>query len=262
MASKTIYWIDDNTGKMLDVIHGIISKFWKLDSNEEGIASKIIIFGNASLISGSKALWTASEEREFYDKILSCFKDQCTDIDATNPSKETYNKNKELIKDSVRILYQQECSDVEKDFYRDVLETWGKGELQDSGSEEYKKAQGLGSELITKMQIPPGSGVGIDLELINGDFRDNMVMKRTLSMELYHQLKSINYKCFLYSTEADYDSITKSWDEMYHKLYDTESMSKIKIYTRNDMMKKGNDLAVREIEKMMEQESGEATKEG
>ncbi len=251
MANKTIYWIDDNTGKMNDVIHGIISKFWKLDSNEEGIASKIIIFGNASLASGSEVLWTEAEEWKFYNKIFNYFKDQCTDIDGTNPSQETYNKNKELIKEPVQILYKQECSAEEKEFYQKTLEIWGKGELKDSGSEEYKKAQGLVRELITKMQIPTGAGVGIDLELINGDFRDNRVTKRILSMELYHQLKSSNYKCFLYSTEADYDSITKSWNEVYSRLYDTESMSEIKIYIRNDMMKKGDDAALREIEKMM-----------
>lgn len=262
MTSRTIYWIDDNTGKMNDVIHGIITKFWKLDSEEEGIASKIIIFGNASLASGSEALWTEAEELKFSDKVFNYFKDQCTDIDATNPSKETYKSNKELIKGSVRILYKQECSKEEKEFYQNTLEIWRKGELKDGDSEEYKKAQRMVSELITKMQILSGTGVGIDLELINGDFRDNMVTKRILSMELYHQLKNNNYNCFLYSTEADYDSITKSWNEMYHKLYDTESKSEIKIYTRNDMMKKGNDVAVREIEEMMKQVNSEPTEEG
>lgn len=252
MANKTIYWIDDNTGKMNDVLHGIISKFWKLNLNEAGIASKIIIFGNASLASGSTVLWTEEEEWKFYDKVFHYFKDQCTDIDATNPSIETYNKNKELIKGAVRILYKQECSAEEAKFYRDTLETWEKSELENSESEEYKKARDLVRKLIMKMQIPPGVGVGIDLELINGDFRDNMVTKRILSMELYHQLKSNNYKCFLYSTEADYDSITKSWNEVYSRLYDTESMTEIKIYTRNDMMKKGDDAALREIEKMIQ----------
>ena len=45
---KKLYWIDDDIQQMLYIIQGAITKFWKLDNIEdEGISSKIIVFGNA-----------------------------------------------------------------------------------------------------------------------------------------------------------------------------------------------------------------------
>lgn len=249
--SKKIYWIDDNIQQMLNIVYGIVSKFWNLDSEEEGIAAKIIIFGNASITPGTKELWTELEEEEFIDNLYKIFKRKCRSVDATASENLTYKKNKALIEDSAKILFKKEIPEEEYEFYQKILRIWGKSDLEDANSGEYQSARKLVEQFIAKLEMEEESGVGIDLELIYGDIIENKVPKRILSMELYYQLKKQKYKCFLYSTRGDSEKVKNSWKEIYQKCYPDDEDDNITIFSRTDMMEKGNDKVIDNIEQII-----------
>ncbi len=249
--SKTIYWIDDSTKQMIYVVHGIISEFWKLSSEEPGIMSKIIIFGNASLSPRSEALWTQEDEENFNDELHGYFRQQCRNVDAAGEPNVTFKKNKELIRNFAKILYKADSIKEDKELFQKILDCWSKNNLENEESEEYLEAKELVSQLINKMEIPKGANIGIDLGLIWDDLKDYSVSKRILSMELYYQLKA-NHKCFLYSTEGDAESITNNWKKKYCSLYNSEEEDNIVIYHRVDMQCKGSEDIINRIEKILE----------
>lgn len=248
---KQLYWIDDNFQQVKYIIQGAMSKLWKLkDINQEGIASKVLIFGNAYKVADTDDLPKEEKEREDYQTLQDLFQERCQEEDGPNRERPIYNKKKELIKDSIFYLYkQEEPGDLCK--YTEMKKAWISENLDDKNSENYKKAAEQASLLIKRMKIKPDSVVGIDMALLYDDLDRLRQRRRILSMELCYQMLNRNIRCFMYSTEADDDILRKNWEEKYASFYGNEE---IKIYKRSDLMQKGNDDIVKEIVQMFEKE--------
>lgn len=246
---KKLYWIDDNIQQMLYIIQGAIMKFWKLNSVEdEGIASKIIVFGNACEVADIDQIPSEKEENKAYLKLFDLFLEGCMEEDGPDPERPTYNAKKNLIQEPVRYLYKQEAEhDLEA--YKKMKESWILGDLGDSDDQNYQKAVREVELLIERMEIEPDSVVGIDMALLYDDFERLKNKKRILSMELFHRLSNNEgtSKCFIYSSEADVDEVRRNWEEVYRNFY---GHTTIKIYQRMDFMQKGNADIVKEVEEM------------
>ena len=68
---KKLYWIDDDIQQMLYIIQGAITKFWKLDNIEdEGISSKIIVFGNACEAADVDQIPSEDEEKKSVFEVV------------------------------------------------------------------------------------------------------------------------------------------------------------------------------------------------
>ena len=246
---KKLYWIDDDIQQMLYIIQGAITKFWKLDNIEdEGISSKIIVFGNACEAADVDQIPSEDEEKKAYLKLFDLFLEGCMSEDGPNLERPTYKAKKELIQEPVRYLYKQE---VEHDLeaYKKMKELWILGDLGNTDDENYKRASQQVEQLIERMEIEPNSVVGIDMALLYDDFERLKNKKRILSMELFHRLSNDKgtIKCFIYSSEADVDEVRRDWEEVYKDFYEDTT---IKIYQRMDFMQKGNADIVKEVEEM------------
>ncbi|MDE7424684.1 MAG: hypothetical protein K2N51_13520 [Lachnospiraceae bacterium] len=248
---KQLYWIDDNFQQVNYIAQGAISKLWKLeDIDKEEIASKILIFGNAYKVADTDELPTEENEREVYQKLQDLFMEECQKHDGPSKDRPMYNEKKVLIQDPISYLYKREVSgDLEA--YKKMKGAWISENLDDKNSENYEKAAREAGLLIERMKIKPASVVGIDIALLHDDLERLRQKRRILSMELCHQILSAHIRCFMYSTEADDDILRKNWEEMYGSFYDNEE---IKIYKRSDLMQKGNDDIVKEIDQMFEKE--------
>ena len=70
---KKIYWIDDSVQQLLYILHGAISKLWEIENlDQEGIASELIVFGNAWEEMDTEELLSRedqSETEEMMDQI-------------------------------------------------------------------------------------------------------------------------------------------------------------------------------------------------
>lgn len=246
---EQLYWIDDNFEQVNYIAQGAISKLWKLkDIDQEGIASKILIFGNAYKVADTDELPTEENERRDYQKLKDLFMEVCKKDDGPSIDRPIYKEKKALIQDPISYLYKQEVSgDLEA--YKKMKGAWISEYLDDSNSDSYKKAAEEVDLLIERMEIKPDSVVGIDIALLHNDLKRLWDKHRILSMELCHQMLSNNIRCFMYSTEADDDILRKNWEEKYSFFYGNDE---IKIYKRSDLMQKGNDDNVKEIEEMFE----------
>lgn len=248
---KQLYWIDDNFQQVKFIIQGAMSKLWKLkDIDKEGISSKVLIFGNAYKVADTDELPKEEKEREDYQSLQDLFQEKCQEDDGPSKHRQVYNKKKVLIQDPIYYLYKQdEPGDLVA--YRNMKGAWISENLDDKNSENYIKAAREADLLIKRMEIKPDSVVGIDIALLYDDLKRLRQKRRILSMELCYQMLSAHIRCFMYSTEADDDILRKNWEEMYGSLYGNED---IKIYKRSDLMQKGNDDIVKEIEQMFEKE--------
>ena len=244
---KQLYWIDDNIQHMLYIVQGAISKFWKLDNtNMEGIASKILMFGNGCKSADTDELPTEEDERKIDEELFCLFMEKCMMYDGPDVERPVYNARKKLIQKPICFLYKSETV-ADLDAYKKMKCAWISEKLSNSESEEYIEAQKEAELLIERMCIEPESVVGIDIELLYGDLDRLRKGERILSMELCYKLSERNIKCFMYSTNADDDELRQNWEQMYVSFYSAKLVS---IYQRNDFMQKGNADIVKEVEKM------------
>lgn len=183
---KQVYWIDDNIEQMIYIIQGAITKLWKIEEeNAEGIASNIIIFGNAYDDADTDDILSQEDENDTKIKLQDMLRKQCERQDGPNREKPVYNARKELIKDKVNFLYKKDNPD-DKGQYQNLKQAWITDELIDSESAKYKEAVVETNKLIERMKIELGNVVGIDISLFYGDFDRLRQKKRIISMELYN----------------------------------------------------------------------------
>lgn len=239
---KQLYWIDDNFQQVSYIIQGALLKLWRLDNKEtEGIASKIIICGNACEDADTDELPTLKERREAYNKIRLWFKEGCMFNDGPS-DRDIYNAKIELVKDPIGYPYDDsEQNDLDE--YRKMKSVWISGNLEAADpahDTDYKNAKEYAGLLADRMGIPQGSVVGIDIALLYDDLKRLHDKKRILSMELFHLFSDGGSKCFLYSTDADNQELMKNWKDLYDSLYAGTSVEKseIKIFKRSDFMQK------------------------
>lgn len=243
---KQIYWIDDNIQQMLYIVQGAIAKLWKVkEENTEGIASKLIIFGNACDDADTDNIMSQKEENDASLKLENMLIDLCSAQDGPDKEKPIYNDRKKLVKDKVNFLYKKENQD-DRNQYQNLKHAWIAENLDDKDSAEYKKASRETDNLIKRIKIEPGNVVGIDIALLYGDMKRLRKKKRIISMELYNMLCKLQLRCFMYSSEADVDELMQNWKDTYQSLYENAD---VKIYQRRDFMQKGNiDVVIDEIE--------------
>lgn len=244
---RYVYWIDDCFEQMSFVMQGVVTKLWKLDDQTaDGIASRILIFGNAYEEADRDDLPTQEdedkEERDVFDKFL----EKCARVDGPDWEKPLYNAKKGLVQKVVKYLYKQE-NPADRDAYRELKRSWISGDLTNPAGAGYQEAAAAVAGLIERMDLEPESVVGIDLMLLHDDIGRLLKKKRIISMELCHNLSSGGIPCFLYSSEGGNDDVVRCWQKAYQDLYHETG---IKIYKRMDFMQKGKIDIIREIEAM------------
>ncbi len=253
-----IYWVDDDFTQMLYIIQGAIAKLWRLKQTEkESVQSNIIIFGNAYFENDSDKLASQNDEDDAYEELSNFFKECCMKLDGPNREKPTYWNNVYLIENAVLFLFKDE-SDEDREEYNDIRKVWsGRDEKNNIETESgYRDVKERVEKLIKRMKLTEGAVVGIDLLLLYGDFSRIKNGQRIISMELFNQLKERNFKCFLYSSETDEVDFTQKWKETYKELYrpsdDLEDViSDVKIYRRQDFLRKGSEEVVEEVERLL-----------
>lgn len=244
---KQVYWIDDDIEQMIYIIQGAITKLWKIEEeNAEGIASNIIIFGNACDDADTDELLSQEDENDTKVKLHDMLRRLCARQDGPNQKKPVYNARKELIKDKVNFLYKKE-NPGDKEQYQNLKRAWITDELIETESIEYKEAVDEVNKLIERMNIEQGSVVGIDILLFYGDDKRVEDKKRIISMELYNMLSKKGLNCFMYSSMADDNELMRNWREVCDSLYQQKDM---KIYLRSDFMQKAQSDITVEIEAM------------
>lgn len=244
---RQVYWIDDNIEQMMYIVQGAITKLWKTeDANAEGIASNVIIFGNAYNSADTDDILSQEDENETKMRLHDMLRKQCEKQDGPNKKKPVYNTRKELIKDKVNFLYKKE-KPHDKEQYQNLKRAWITDELTNPEGTEYKEAVNEAKKLIERMKIEPKNVVGIDISLFYGDFDRLRNKKRIISMELYNILNENGLNCFMYSSEADDNELMQNWRDVCELLYQQKD---VKIYQRSDFMQKEQSNVTAEIEAM------------
>lgn len=256
---KQIYWIDDDFKQMLYIIQGAIAKLWKIkwQSNEEKearIRSNIVIFGDAYLENDSDKLASKEDEDQASEQLSDFYMECCIKEDGPNPDKPTYRKNIDLVENVISYVFRNDI-DGDREKYNDIKNVWSGKDSKNDKEERYTTAKKKVTELIPRMNIADGAVVGIDLLLLHGDFMRVKNGERIISMELFYQLRANNFKCFLYSSETDEIDFTEKWKKIYTELYMEKNASEgenaVKIYRRQDFLRKGSEDVVEEVERLL-----------
>lgn len=263
--SKTLLWIDDSMEFVMPMIQGVIVDSWKLgEKNEEGMRTRILIFGDGFLEGNTVDLWKQEDENKMNRDLFDLFIDECEDIQGPTFDSNIYTGNLPLIDKAIQILFKEEDKEEDHDFYNTVKSIWKKKlteereSNEEKGSEEgnYKEAKKYVTDIIKRMQIDTDSEmagksketiIGIDLALLSGDLDRAKDNKRIISMEFYHQLRMNQYPCFLYSTDADDKQLIDAWKNTYKRLYEDEEP--VTTYERSDFSVKGKDNMILQIQK-------------
>lgn len=245
---KQVYWIDDSFQQMLYIMQGAITKLWNLENTgEEGIASKIFIFGNAYEVADTNFLFSHMDEQEAKLKMKDLFLERCANIDGPDRNRPVYNARKELISDTVNYLYKKDEKEDEE-AYNELKSIWMSGKLEGNEENEYQSASKKVRELIDRVEMMEQNleketeqkrVIGMDVMLLYGD-RDRLLEgRRIISMDLYDQLKNKGYTCFMYSAEADDDDLMNKWRKVYENTYKNNKET-VLIFKRSDFMLKGS----------------------
>ena len=244
---EKIYWIDDSVQQLLYILHGAISKLWEIENlDQEGIASELIVFGNAWEEMDTDELLSREDQSETEEKIRDHFEELCIKNDGPNKERPSYNKKKRLIENCVKYVYvQDDCDDIAQ--YKRLKNAWINTEIGDDKKPEYMTAAGYVQELIKRMNLQEMSVVGIDIALLYDDMERLEKGKRILSMELYNKISRRKLKCFMYSSEADDDDLMNNWLKVYSKLY---KKADVDIYQRSDLMQRGGEKIIDKIKDM------------
>lgn len=261
--SKTLLWIDDSMELILEVIHGLIVDSWKLnEENEEGMRTRILIFGDAGLERNSEALWSQADEKEMNLKLLDLFLEKCENVEGPTSGNETAERNWHLVDKAIQILFKKEDSDEDLNLYHATKAIWKEESDKALSKDEksgYEQAKKYVTQIIERMHIAQaaeadgtaggeeaGTIIGIDLELLAGDIERAKSGKRIISMEFFNQLREKQYPCFIYSSHADDKQLIDAWTCAYRELYQDERP--VTTYERSSFSKKGRDHMLSQIE--------------
>lgn len=276
--SKTLLWIDDSMELIMEVVQGAIIDSWKLgEENEEGMKTKILIWGDATLERNSMTLWERENEIRMNRKLHKLFLEACENVEGPTNGNETAKKNLHLIEGAIQILFKEEDTEEDRILYHAARKKW-KEELDDERqlkeegkkSEEkepqksnYEQAKEYVTKIIERMNINKAAGagadskeetiIGIDLELLSDDLERARDGKRIVSMEFYHQLREKQYPCFIYSSHADDNQLIDAWKNTYKQLYNDENP--VTTYERSDFNKKGRENMISNIEATIKKNS-------
>ncbi len=265
--SKTLLWIDDSMERILEVIQGAIVDSWKLDKeDEEGMKTRILIFGDACQEGDPAALWERKNEVKMNSKLLNIFLEECENVEGPTDGNETAEKKRHLIDNAIQILYKAEDSEEDRNLYYSIKELWKKEADEEEGTQEEAKSKEKEAEtndsqqaktdvakIIERMHIADISTakeetiIGIDLELLSGDLERVRNRKKIISMEFYHQLQGKKYPCFIYSSNADDYQLIEAWKDTYKKLYHDECP--VPTYERSDFSRKSRENMIERIER-------------
>lgn len=250
--SKKIYWIDDSTANMLKVVHGLFPRLWEV-SQDTGIATGIIILGDAYKASETEKGWTSKDERDLKEKIDDFFLGICQDEDGINGGNKTYEIKKELIDGVVKILF---CTDENKKILDEVMKYWkDENKLKCFDKEEADK---ITKKLLDTIGIlKDGDCIAVDIVLLYGD-RERVKQEDypMLSMSLCNCIMNIEKKpCFLYSSYFFDQEFIDKWKEKYKKIYGQKVP---RIFRRTELSPKNvADNIVNEIKHLINDEKQE-----
>ncbi len=209
MMNKAIYWIDDSTTGILNIVNSVFPYFWKIN-DDEGIETHIKIIGNETQAATDLKLWTIKDEEDFKKQILDMFEQLCVDNDDFG-EKGLFEKKINLIEKNIQIMYKLEDNDSGE--YRKLYSVWKNNEVITDEARESAK------NLLNKMNIVKGACVGLDLALLKGDMEKVSAKKQPiLSMQLYNILQQ-KHKCFLYSKYGSQDPFVEGWKEVYESTF-------------------------------------------
>ena len=230
----TIYWIDDNIEQMLYVVQGVFTQLWDL-KNEDGVKSKIVIFGNGCEEYDSNDLCSMEIEQKYTLRLWNMFVDKCQDVDGARRGNETFGRNEELIQEPIRFLFKK-GNEEEEDFYKSIKNLWIHGNLN-ADSKDYQSVKDKTTQLLEKIKIDEDSCVAVDLVIFFDDLDRVINGKRIFSMEMYNQLVERGNKCFIYSSDADQEEVIAQWKNTYRELYNQDA--EVEIYQRIQLTEEG-----------------------
>ncbi len=241
--SKELYWIDDSTKGIIDIVDPTFVKLWNIDDLERGITSKIIILGNNSLNSPTYQPYSNQEERLFQEKLTEIFFKKCVSSYNYKTARDYFmNYKGVLIDNCVNLLFTKEKMDSEKERKKEfdqLIALWGKKAIKCENKEDYLAATQNVENLIKLMNIDSDASIAVDMQLMNMDEEKVKRNELVLSMELYHQLKKKGYKCFLYSKLIFEKDFVDGWKESYQQNY-SETFDGV-IYSRFELGVRSND---------------------
>lgn len=268
--SKTLLWIDDSMEYILEVIQGAIVDSWKLDKeDEEGMKTRIVIFGDACHEEDSTALWEKRDEMDMNGKLLNTFLEECENMEGPTDGNRTAEMNLNLIDNAIQILFKAEDSEEDRNLYYSVKKIWKKesdeedtikdanSKKKESETNDSQQIKNDVTKIIERMHIENNTAdksgskeetvIGIDLALLSGDLERVRKNKKIISMEFYHQLKGKKYPCFIYSSNADDYQLIEAWKDTYQKLYNDNSP--VPTYERSDFSRKSRENMIERIER-------------
>lgn len=240
MVKKAIYWIDDSTTGILNIVHSIFPRFWNWESG--AIETHIRIIGNETQEATDLKLWSEKDEQKLKEHIYEVFEQSCRNEDNFGQD-DLYEKKIDLIENNIHIMYKLEDND--SDEYRKLYSIWKKNE------EITKEAEDSAQALLDKMNIAAGACVGLDLALLKGDIDKVSTKKQPiLSMQLYKKLQE-KHKCFLYSKYVGQDPFIEGWKEVYENTF--KDSKQIIIKKRHDLFEKNiSEAGFEELIKLVE----------
>lgn len=225
----SIYWIDDRKGGMLQIVRGIFVNLWDIESSEKSdpIKSKIYIFGNMPHLEPDM-LFSEADERRFCRSIEDIFLQYCENIDGVDLEKNTFEKNKGLIKDIATFVYKKEDSEEKREEYKRILKLCDSEEFQDPENKKCDRGNEL-KKLIDDLKIAEDKQAlaAVDMMLMKGDSERCMDGKFMVSMELCHQFFKSKIPRFLYSMDSTNKEMMTKWQETYKKVYPEDEIPDI-----------------------------------
>lgn len=240
MVKKAIYWIDDSTTGILNIVHSVFPRFW--DKKNGAIETHIRIIGNETQEATDLKLWSEKDEQKLKQHIYKVFEQFCRNEDNFG-QEDLFEKKFDLIENNIQIMYKLEDND--SDEYRKLYSIWKKNE------KITKEAEDSAQALLDKMNIAAGACVGLDLALLKGDIDKVSTKKQPiLSMQLYKKLRE-KHKCFLYSKYVGQDPFIEGWKEVYKNTFDDSNQIIIK--KRHDLFEKNiSEAGFGELKKLVE----------
>lgn len=240
MVKKAIYWIDDSTTGILNIVHSVFPRFW--DKRNGAIETHIRIIGNETQEATDLKLWSEKDEQKLKQYIYKVFEQFCRNEDNFG-QKDLFEKNFDLIENNIQIMYKLE--DKDSDEYGKLYSIWKSNEEITEGAKVSAQA------LLDKMNIAAGACVGLDLALLKGDIEKVSTKKQPiLSMQLYNELQK-NHKCFLYSKYVGQDPFIEGWKVVYENTF--KDSKQIIIKRRRDLFKKNiSEAGFEELKKLVE----------
>lgn len=239
--NKILYWIDDDVNNILDLAKYTFPVLWGLDDSDH-IINKVILFGDDLKKGLDSELLNDRRERNIIHRLTNYFKTECDRIEQANSEHNLFEEKKYITQNIFRLFAKipteitQETDKNKQleliDLTKRIINFWKDTEKL-SNDEEYKRNQDDIDKLITEFAIPKDAFVAIDLVLLYNDAERVKKGNKILSMELYHRLsQEKSGRCFIYSRYISDIKLASTWEEIYHKNYD--SNAEVKLYKRKD----------------------------